>query len=172
MTFDGNVLPRAYVAHLMGLGVFLPAALLFVPVLYYSLTTPFALIDDYVHSTLSSRLDSAASFFAWFNMQFCDLGAAAARYRPYWELYNCRHVEGARGERRSAPLGTVGAPLWCCLPLCGHLALFLPACIPVRLDLPSTTRRTHGISLGVLSQFSGFPSRPTGSSHGIFPRTM
>ena len=60
---------------------------MFVPVLYYSLTTPFALIDDYVHSTLSSRLDSAASFFAWFNMQFCDLGAAAARYRPYWELY-------------------------------------------------------------------------------------
>ena len=70
-----------------GFGVFMPAALLLAPILYYSLTTPFGLIDDFSTSTLASRLDSATSFFTWFEMRFCDFSATERRYRPYWELY-------------------------------------------------------------------------------------
>ena len=64
----------------------IPAVLLFIPVLWYSLTTPFALIDDYWDWTFVSTFDSAEHFFEWLHRNF--LGSHLSRYRPFWEFYN------------------------------------------------------------------------------------
>ncbi len=64
---------------------FLPSLLL-VPVLYYSLTTPFALVDDLGMCYYVEFLDNSKRFFKWFNMAFLEFGNG--RYRPFFDLYN------------------------------------------------------------------------------------
>ncbi len=66
----------------------IPALLLFLPVLYYSLTTPFALEDDYSAWGHSFMFDRAGLFTQWLYLQFLDLDFGEERYRPLWEFYN------------------------------------------------------------------------------------
>ena len=65
---------------------FVPAALLFAPVLYYSLDTPFGLVDDYADWKYSLIFTSPALFLDWLDFTF--LGTDVLRYRPFWEFYN------------------------------------------------------------------------------------
>ena len=69
--------------------------LLFLPVLYYTLTTPFALIDDYAMAkVLMGILDSREEFFRWLtDLTYRD---GEYRHRPFWEFYNAAtwHVFG------------------------------------------------------------------------------
>lgn len=65
---------------------FVPAALLFAPVLYYSLDTPFGLVDDYADWKYSLIFTSPALFREWLDFTFLDTDLG--RYRPFWEIYN------------------------------------------------------------------------------------
>ena len=67
---------------------------LYLPVLYYSLTTPFALVDDYG----TWRLDMFHQFYQWVTGEFLGYNwhgygydwydwYGAWRYRPFWEFY-------------------------------------------------------------------------------------
>ena len=60
--------------------------LTFVPVLYYSLTTPFALIDDYGDWRYVEIFDGPDAFLQWCRRNFLEPGIF--RYRPFWEFYN------------------------------------------------------------------------------------
>ena len=63
--------------------------LLLVPVLYYSLTTPFSLIDDYLYGSELQALavfDDVDSFLDWCHRNF--VSSEMARFRPFWELAN------------------------------------------------------------------------------------
>ena len=64
----------------------LVAILLFLPVLYYSLNTPFALIDDYDQWSIVRIFDSPQQFSEWLDNQFLEFNSN--RYRPFWEFYN------------------------------------------------------------------------------------
>ena len=57
--------------------------LAFVPVLYYSLTTPFALVDDYREWRFIELLDSPRQFFEWCRRNFLS---ERSRYKPFIEL--------------------------------------------------------------------------------------
>lgn len=69
--------------------------LLFLPALYYTLTTPFALIDDYAMSKVfMGIMDSREEFFRWLtDLTYRD---GEYRHRPFWEFYNAAtwHVLG------------------------------------------------------------------------------
>lgn len=57
-------------------------SLLFIPILYYSLTTPFGLVDDcgmwrYVHIFNDPFSD-------WLNHTFLNFSDRRPRYRPFW----------------------------------------------------------------------------------------
>ena len=69
-----------------GLILFAIPALLFIPVLYYSLTTPFALVDDYGMCYYVEFLDNSKRFINWFNKQVVNFNYG--RYRPFFDLYN------------------------------------------------------------------------------------
>lgn len=80
-------------------GLFLTAALflfpglLFLPVLYYSLTTPFGLVDDYNNLwSFASIFDDAGEFFQWVKKQFLAWTRLDTvrfpRYVPFWEFSN------------------------------------------------------------------------------------
>lgn len=60
--------------------------LLFLPVIYYSLTTPFALVDDYGMCYFVEFLDHKKKFSDWFQRQVLDF--SYGRYRPFFDLYN------------------------------------------------------------------------------------
>ena len=71
-------------------------ALLYAPVLYYSLHSPFSLTDDYVHWRDLHIFESPSSFFAWLQW-VVGVGEEVPRpnptrvgswYRPVWQLYN------------------------------------------------------------------------------------
>lgn len=62
----------------------LPAVLLFLPVFQYSLTTPFALVDDYGASIAVALFDSSQEFLR--RLQETFLSDLDSRYRPMWEL--------------------------------------------------------------------------------------
>ena len=68
-----------------------PALLLLLPVFYYSLTTPFALVGDYSHWSWVLIIESWGEFANWFSRRFLDFGASAGelnyRHRTLWELY-------------------------------------------------------------------------------------
>ena len=66
--------------------LFATASLLLAPVLYYSLTTPFALVDDYVHWEFVRIFDSPERFFDWLHGNFLD--PDATRFRPSREFYD------------------------------------------------------------------------------------
>lgn len=57
---------------------------LLLPALWYSLNTPFALVDDYGISCIIEWI--YGGFGSWFKLTF--LGDAGGRYRPMFELYN------------------------------------------------------------------------------------
>ncbi len=71
---------------ILTIAFFIPAALLFAPILYYSLDTPFGLVDDYSDWKYSIIFTSPALFLDWLDFTF--LGTDAQRYRPFWEFYN------------------------------------------------------------------------------------
>ena len=71
---------------LLTIAFFIPAALLFAPVLYYSLDTPFGLVDDYADWKYSLIFTSPALFLDWLDFTF--LGTDVLRYRPFWDFYN------------------------------------------------------------------------------------
>lgn len=60
--------------------------LAFVPVLYYSLATPFALIDDYHDWRYVEIFDGPDAFLQWCRRNFLEPGIL--RYRPFWEFHN------------------------------------------------------------------------------------
>ena len=81
----GGVLP--YVpAPALRVAVAAAPLLAFVPVLYYSLATPFALIDDYTDWRYVRLFDSPGAFLQWCRWNFLEPGIF--RYRPFWEFYN------------------------------------------------------------------------------------
>lgn len=56
-------------------------SLLFIPILYYSLTTPFGLVDDYEmwrHVHIFN-----GSFSDWLNHTFLNFSDRRPRYRPF-----------------------------------------------------------------------------------------
>ena len=59
--------------------------LLFLPALYYSLNTPFDLIDDYSDWRRIRLYDDASAFFGGLRQQFADDGLS--RFRPFYEFY-------------------------------------------------------------------------------------
>ena len=63
--------------------------LLLMPAFYYSLTTPFSLIDDYIYGDdLANFLifKDADRFSNWLHRNF--LSSEISRFRPFWELAN------------------------------------------------------------------------------------
>ena len=59
--------------------------LAFVPVLYYSLTTPLGLIDDYRELLSIEFFDGPRKFLEWCRRNFLEPGIF--RYRPFFEIY-------------------------------------------------------------------------------------
>lgn len=86
----GRAIPRP--GRLLPLLLFAPAGLLFLPVFYYSLNTPFGLVDDYSIWKWVRIFDGWAEFYQWIDGQFLSLGYAAEainpRHRPFYEFYN------------------------------------------------------------------------------------
>lgn len=78
----------------------LPAALLviiplllYLPVFYYSLDTPFALVDDYNDFRRFSLRDAEGwkhTISGWLRVYIFEVGngGGEARYRPFWVVYN------------------------------------------------------------------------------------
>jgi len=61
-------------------------SLLFFPVIYYSLTTPFALVDDYGMCYYVEFFDNSARFLNWLERKVVHFNYG--RYRPFFDLYN------------------------------------------------------------------------------------
>ena len=59
--------------------------LLYIPVLHYSLNTPFALVDDYI---IWSGLNIFNRFYEWLSLEFLGYDWVDPRYRPFWEFYS------------------------------------------------------------------------------------
>lgn len=71
------------------LAIFGAPALLLLPALYYSLTTPFALVDDYVSQEGLRNLlifDDHENALRWFYRSFVTV--EIDRFRPFWEVAN------------------------------------------------------------------------------------
>ena len=66
-------------------------ALLFLPAFYYSLTTPFGLVDDYSIWKFIRIFDSWSQFGQWFASRLLSLDYSErpfnTRYVPFWDLY-------------------------------------------------------------------------------------
>ena len=77
---------RGPTARVWNLVLFTIPLLLFLPALYYSLTTPFALVDDYGMCYFVEFLDNGNKFWNWFHRQVLDF--SYGRYRPFFDLYN------------------------------------------------------------------------------------
>ena len=80
---SGSTWPRVPASTLQAALAALPL-LAFVPVLYYSLTTPFGLIDDYREWQWIELLDSPRQFLEWCRRVFLE--PLIHRYRPFMEL--------------------------------------------------------------------------------------
>ena len=62
--------------------------LLYLPVLYYSLDTPFAILDDYVlWSSLHIFAYGFDRFYEWFHMEFFGYDWDDGRFKPVWDFY-------------------------------------------------------------------------------------
>ena len=59
--------------------------LLYIPVLHYSLNTPFALVDDYIIWSILNIFDR---FYEWLSLEFLGYDWVDPRYRPFWEFYS------------------------------------------------------------------------------------
>ena len=62
--------------------------LLYLPVLYYSLNTPFALVDDYRTWVFIRIFDGFDIFYDWLSTEFLGYDWYDLRYRPFWEFYS------------------------------------------------------------------------------------
>ena len=62
--------------------------LLFIPILSYSLNTPFALVDDYYDWTWVDVLEDRERLSQWFYERFLTFQNTESRHRPFFELYN------------------------------------------------------------------------------------
>ena len=73
--------------------ILIPALLLYLPVFYYSLTTPFGLVDDYFLWQRITLLDDPARLVSWLKATFIPgenadfLDPRGRRYTPFWEFY-------------------------------------------------------------------------------------
>ena len=73
--------------------ILIPALLLYLPVFYYSLTTPFGLVDDYFLWQRITLLDDPARLVSWLKATFIPgenadfLDPQGRRYTPFWEFY-------------------------------------------------------------------------------------
>ena len=75
-------------AHALWIGALLAApALLFAPILYYSLDSPFSLTSDYSHWRQLRVFESPSSFLAWLEW-VVGMDEVESRYRPAWQIYN------------------------------------------------------------------------------------
>ena len=63
--------------------VAVPVAL-YIPVLYYSLNTPFAVLDDYI---LWRALRIFGWFDEWLHMEFIGFDWDDGRFKPFWDFY-------------------------------------------------------------------------------------
>ena len=83
------VLRRRLLPALLLVGI---PALLYLPALYYSLDTPFALVDDYNDRQRFSLLDDFGwrHFPGWLQWYILEAGGGSGegRYRPFWVVYN------------------------------------------------------------------------------------
>jgi len=61
--------------------------LMFIPAVFYSLNTPFALVDDLNDSVSVSLLSSSKAFHFWLNATFVGV-SDGGRYRPLFDLHN------------------------------------------------------------------------------------
>ena len=77
---------QRHASWLRTIAVFTPAVLLFIPILRYSLDTPFGLIDDYSDWKYSVIFTSPSLFLDW--LEYTFISTESLRYRPFWELYN------------------------------------------------------------------------------------
>ena len=77
---------QRHASWLRTIAVFTPAVLLFIPILRYSLDTPFGLIDDYADWKYGIILTSPSLYGDWIAYTFID--TESLRYRPFWEFYN------------------------------------------------------------------------------------
>ena len=75
--------------------LFVVPALLYAPILYYSLHSPFSLVEGYSDWRYMRILESPSSFFAWLKWVVGigdevhpDPTRAGSRYRPFWQFYN------------------------------------------------------------------------------------
>ena len=94
---DSQDLPRRLGKGGFGLGILIliliPALLLYLPVFYYSLTTPFGLVDDYFLWQRITLLDDPARLLRWLQATFVPgingdfLDPPGRRYTPVWEFY-------------------------------------------------------------------------------------
>lgn len=72
---------------ILGMFIFLVIpSLLFIAILYYSLTTPFGLVDDYGVWRYVHIFNDP--FSDWLNHTFLNFSDRRPRYRPFWEIYN------------------------------------------------------------------------------------
>ena len=65
-----------------------PALLLFIPVLYYSVDTPFALIDDYTLSKDADIWKSPEQIRSWLSCQLLPSDCRNSRWRPLFAIHN------------------------------------------------------------------------------------
>ena len=77
---------QRHASWLRTIAVFTPAVLLFIPILRYSLDTPFGLIDDYSDWKYSVIFTSPSLFLDW--LEYTFISTENLRYRPFWEFYN------------------------------------------------------------------------------------
>ncbi len=83
---DHSAIDPSSTARARNRALFALPLLLFLPVLYYSLTTPFALVDDYGMCYFVEFLDHKKKFSDWLQRQVLDF--SYGRYRPFFDLYN------------------------------------------------------------------------------------
>ncbi|MCX7918589.1 MAG: hypothetical protein N3A72_03055 [bacterium] len=72
--------------HFLNWLIYLIIFVLLLPAIYYSLKTPFGLIDDYIDWQVVKLAENASEFAAWVNNTFINLGSG--RYRPFLYIYN------------------------------------------------------------------------------------
>ena len=101
-------------------------ALLYAPVLYYSLNSPFHLIDDYAHWRFVLIWESRSSFFSWLEWA-AGISDVGLRYRPAWEMYNAVVWKlfgvNAPAHHLTRWILHFGAVAFCCAAFCRICAM-------------------------------------------------
>ena len=131
--------------------LFATASLLLAPVLYYSSTTPFALIDDYSSWNFARIFDSREQFLDWLHRNFLD--PDADRFWPLREFY---HAVSWKVFGPSPPLHHLSR--W--VLHFGSVLLFAAAFLRIRRHVGKTCRPLL-LPLGLLTHlWLFFPNSP------------